>query len=224
MARRKNLWSLRKTFFPGLLTWYQSGWRLREGEIDEPEYLGSGHLEPLRSSTNPPAEDAWALVEYASGGDYIGADPAVRDANMQIFLEVAKENGVDDQVLHIYGSHGWEGIVINGALDDAEIIDLLRELQEYPILNDDLHSEKESEYQNEAWDSWVASDFEWGLESNFDGTFTGSKEDLFEIFNRAAERANVYWEMENSGPWIDVDAVLESVTKEDLRGVFDFDE
>jgi hypothetical protein len=40
-----------------------------------------------------------------------------------------------------------------------EILEALESLEDYPLLDEDLHSQLESESQNKAWESWVRTDF-----------------------------------------------------------------
>jgi len=68
---------------------------------------------------------------------------------------------------------------------------------------------------DEAWESWVASDFRRALEKKFDGVDFEwpSDSDLRPFFEKRAEKANEYWFNEGYGPdmYIRLDKVVEGI-------------
>ena len=173
-------------------------------EYDKPERIGVEHL--------------WAVVDVASGGDYGGVDPALRDANIESLVEIAEDAGVDEVDFDvIYGDYGSKSFVLRGSVSNEELFEALRNLEEYPVLDEELHSQKEMDEQEEAWWGWVMDDFESTLEGNFECDLDMSEEKLREIFDKAADRAREYWIMETGGAYIDVSRVADGVTWDDIK-------
>lgn len=90
--------------------------------------------------------------------------------------------------------------------------DLQARLDDYPILDESLYSEMESEAQAESWEVWARSDYVRAVEKALDVDLDSSA-DLAEIFGKVCDRANVYWEGES----IDVDRVAGATTCDDVR-------
>lgn len=171
--------------------------------------------------------------------DYSGS--LVDKANVQA---LANEYGDAEGVIEIYGSHGTSGIAFRVEDVTPEMAEAFAALQDYPILNEELHTELELEAQQEAWDSFVRTDFKAALGKNgkawldeIGGEVLADdpqlysevedalediaeqidEEELFRLFNEAADKANVYWLNEQGDSVsIDVDRIAEEVTIADL--------
>lgn len=108
-------------------------------------------------------------------------------------------------------------------------------LENYHLIDENHLSSIEMEWQNEAWESWVESDFKKALlnhlvsnfevETDTDEYQVEYLEDLienlpeektYEIFNKLAERANEYWESQHSDMYIDVEEIAKTATMQDL--------
>jgi hypothetical protein len=114
-----------------------------------------------------------------------------------------------------------------------EMLETLEGLESYPLISDDDHSELELEDQQEAWESWAASDWRRLVCSAvdeylpedfpFDGDellsrLSGEDQKLAALFDQCCEASSLYWfEDGDSGQWINLDRVAEKLTLEDLR-------
>lgn len=151
----------------------------------------------------------YLMPRYCSGSDYSGDSVTVTN------YRAWKEQFPADSFVDVYGWYGSYGIAIRAHKLTTEMVETLDSLANYPLLDDDLHSEIEREAENDAWDSWVKSDFqkelvkladEWKNETE-EGTEEGTKADslvdylkneltdsqLVEWFYQCAEIANKYW-------------------------------
>lgn len=150
------------------------------------------------------------VPRYLSGSDYSGS--TVERSNKRVFME---EYGDDPHVFETYGGHGTFGVLILATCDNEEIAECLNGLHNYPLISEDDLSELEMEASNEAWENWAQCDFIRALEKQFgiddldpDNDIT----DLYELFWRAAEDANRYWESEQGGGmWINVGEVARAI-------------
>lgn len=114
-----------------------------------------------------------------------------------------------------------------------EMLDTLEGLEDYPLISEDDHSELELEDQQEAWESWAASDWRRLVcaavdqllpeDSPFDGDdlisrISGEDEKLAALFEICRESANEYWQEESDGSqWIRLERVAAELSLEDLR-------
>ena len=166
--------------------------------------------------------ELYADVPFTDHGDYCGS--TVEKSNCRAFLEAFGHN---DFVHRTYGGHGSESVMIGitGLLgcDDStfdDIYDTLRGLADYPLIDEQLLCEIESEGCDDAWGCWVCSDYEKGIERAFpDVEFEFDGDKLRTVFEACAEKANEYWYCEGSGTdmYIKVDDVVEETTLEDVE-------
>jgi len=104
--------------------------------------------------------------------------------------------------------------------DDAlELIDMMRKLENYPCLDDEGVSDVESEWQDEAWDQGIHSNFEGALANVLDdpdaeesneaevAEWIGSIPNMRDYFDELASEVNEYWESAYNSAYIDADAV-----------------
>lgn len=153
--------------------------------------------------------------------------PAVYRSNARVFrdefsreLELADGDGPD--------------VALDVRYVTAEMLETLEALESYPLISEDDHSELEFQDQQEAWDSWAASDWRRLVCSAvdqylpegfpFDGddliSRLGSREDekLRALFDQCCDASNTYWfEDGDAGQWVDLDRVAGALTLEDLR-------
>lgn len=138
------------------------------------------------------------------------------------------------------GGHGteWLGISPPDLIDVtvesfSEFMNDITGLDDYPLLDEERHSEMEVEAWGEAWENWVGSDFKSEVMSNLrnaddltdeaaeelcDQLDEVDDEYLFTFFNKAAERANEYWIIETGGgAHIDVKRIANSLTTENVE-------
>lgn len=165
----------------------------------------------------------YLLPAYLSGSDYSGS--LVEQANHRKFSEEFSD-GEDEWWTNTPGGHGTFGILIDmrGVPDDisTDVAEFLNGLQDYPLADEELHSEMEMEAQNEAWESWAKNDFKRGLERRFDVDLDGvDDEKLFELFREACDRSNTYWENQQGDEmYIDMERVLKKTGRPDIERYF----
>jgi len=118
-----------------------------------------------------------------------------------------------------------------------DMIETIKSLEDYPILDECDWSNLEIDDQNEAWDSWASSDWRRAVESKLgellpENTDTDADEildsvenldsKLLELFHACMEQSNAYWLEQYQGGWyVDVDRVASVVDTADLRDLTD---
>ena len=172
--------------------------------------------------------DSWIDVPYCGGSDYSGS--SVEASNYKVMKD---EYGNHADVAFYYGGHGTYGVIYRENTKDEDLLDIIKGLNDYPLISEDVNSEVEIEWENEAWESWARHDFIDELKKKFtndldvedqadliakieDKMENISDDRIWEIFQAAREEANQYWESENSGMYIDIKKVAAKVTAEDL--------
>lgn len=93
------------------------------------------------------------LFPYASGSDYSGG--TVEQSNYRVLCE---DPHVIRRSVTIQGGHGTFGIAYIGQ-PTRPIKDILASLDGYPLLDEDDHSELETEQELEAWKDWGRKEF-----------------------------------------------------------------
>jgi len=155
------------------------------------------------------------------GSDYSGS--LVERSNHKAFEE-AFSRGENKWWKTVYGGHGTFAVIIDlkkvPKKRETELEDFFGALENYPLADEDLHSEMEVEAQNEAWENWAKEDFKKALEKHFGFEFDEVDDDkLFELFRQACDRGNAEWINEQGGDmWIDVKKVVErgKITESDI--------
>lgn len=131
---------------------------------------------------------------------------------------LAPEDCPTDDVLHGYG--GWSSQWV--WLRSDTMADTIAALDSYPLIDESHHSETEMEQQGEAWESWAESSLRRALvkripedsdidPDDFDDWLGDDSAALYDLFREGCEAANVYWEDQQGGPWIDLERVSEAV-------------
>ena len=122
-------------------------------------------------------------------GDYCNTG-AVGKANVQTILddtELCERVGV----IELNEAYNTTSLMFPiSALQDAELCELLENLDNYPVLDDELMYEIEVEMQSEAWESYGRHDFDRHLQSLGHDTDELSSDDLDELFNKIQQAAN----------------------------------
>lgn len=149
---------------------------------------------------------------FLQSGDYSDTG-TVGESNCRVFLE---EYGERKGVWELYGSHGSMGVLIAvETLADpanADMVETLKGLDDYPLLDDDHHSDLEWTRYQEYWDDKhggaydmryaLRKAFPYGTEDRWEALPTSV---LFNAWRKIAEDVNggeeyVY---ENLQPWCD---------------------
>lgn len=182
---------------------------------------GGGHYDlgslvtVVEDKDNPP--DMWAEVPYTASGDYSGyADVGI--SNYRVIEEEFKD---DPDIAFVSGGYGFQAVIYRTNTKNQEILDMIKKLENYPLLDEDSHSHVLLELEDEAWDNWARHDFVRALGKKFpdieDDIDALDNDAVFQIFNTARDEANEYWEQETSGAWIDIDKIVACVTVDDLN-------
>lgn len=173
-----------------------------------------------------------AGVEYVTDtalvtGDY-GGGGAVGEANIRSILEAAGEEWDTQSVSwrewdRADNMRQWEEdepitapvVVIHCAYshrqvwvrrDVAELSELVDGLEDYPLIDDDMHSSVEMEREDEAWESWVRSDLERLTGLDLDDY---KDADVWSAYREAMEATNTYPVDEYDGVYIDVERIAD---------------
>jgi hypothetical protein len=149
------------------------------------------------------------LPAYFGFSDYSGC--AVERSNLQAFHELFEGREWWRKVWGDFGSEAL-ALILDAEIDaeDAEALtDLLRGLDDYPCIDDQLLFEIERDAETEAWADWGRSDFRRLLGEAWEDS---EDEELDEAFETAREAANEYWQIETGGAaWIDLERVAAKV-------------
>jgi len=185
--------------------------------VENPIQGGSEYwLEDLQTSVNPDRE-MWVEFPYTAYGDYCGH----ADVGASNYRSMKEEFGEHKDVAFVSGSYGFNAVIYNTATKDEEILNVLKGLENYPLIDEDMNSHVRLEWENEAWDNWARSDFKHELCKLFPDLEEAiddiSDDDIQTLFHEAQEEANEYWECETNGAYIDVDKIALKVTAEDIN-------
>jgi hypothetical protein len=167
----------------------------------------------------PPENPADVCIVYTSNRDSDIIDRANAKAIAAELAEFIESGDVRPESHSHWAVGHVDGYSIRVYTDDGQITaafrtwcDIRARLENYPILDESLHSEMESEAQSESWDNWARSDYVRAVERHLEIDLDSSA-DLAEVFSKVCDRANVYWE----GDSIDVDRVATATTCDDVR-------
>lgn len=177
----------------------------------------------------------YLLPALLSGSDYSGS--LVERSNYDKWQELYAD-GQDVWWTHTPGGHGTFGVLIDmqGVPDDIsrDVAELLNALNDYPLADEELHSEMEMEAQEEAWRSWAERDFAHGLQKKFagddeleqilDGVLTDDDMliKLRSLFEDARKAANEYWENQQGDEmYINMKRIVAKVSKQDIKDLRD---
>lgn len=136
-----------------------------------------------------------------------------------------------DQLINADGDA--DGLALDIRFVNEEMVETIQSLEDYPILDEGDQSQLELDDQQEAWESWAASDWRRAVESKLDELLEDSEDrdaddildsvenldqKLAELFHSCAEQSNTYWQEECQAGWyINIDSVAGALDIEDLR-------
>ena len=178
------------------------------------------------------ADVSRAVVPYTLSGDYCGSYLGKANANVLVdtfkWLETfymgfySEQVGIILEVKQIYKRHKWDSIVEPFDLDSIpdeeweEFVEMVKGLEDYPLLDEDEHSQIEWDATEEGFDSWADSDFAHYLDEDDREWYEGLKrEERFRVFSEAAERVNEYWFEDGScNMWIRVEEVAKGFERD----------
>lgn len=118
---------------------------------------GPIHASEIADRIYLPRDYPIAIIAMTEYSDYSGGD--VQMSNHRVLSERADEFGL----FSIIGSHGYQALAYDATLGPVpgsdDLCDILEGLEGYALIDDDDHSELESELESEAWDSDGRQDF-----------------------------------------------------------------
>jgi hypothetical protein len=174
-------------------------------------------------------DDQWYLIpEVLSGGDYSNST-LVEVSNHKVFLE--RHGGIRG-VVDLSGGYGTFAVAINLAVvspaEDELWADLLS-IKDYPLLDEDHHSNMEFEAQEAAWTDWARKDFIREIKKSFvlseedeeildelDGN--DPQDRIFGLFRQLSEDANEYWSTEaGGGQYINIERIVQEMNDDELN-------
>lgn len=167
--------------------------------------------------------DLYFYVPYATGSDLSGS--TVEAANYKWFVE---EHGNEDWIHEVYGGHntyafaiGLTGLLACDEDTFDEICEAIEGLADYPLIDDQLLHEVESDGSDEAWLSWAWDNFTREVEREYGDCLDFIWPDGDEVrcfFEDKASEANCYWYCEGGGSdmYIDISEVVKKVSFDDI--------
>jgi hypothetical protein len=184
-------------------------------DADDYDYLG---FDDFKIANYNEVDDLYFFMPYCQGSDYSGS--LVEKANYTEFLALYEGQ---DFVHKLRGGYYSYGIAINikrlkASVELENVVDIIKGLDNYPLINDEAFSELEMVGADEAWGSWAESEFKRELEKKFPDIEFEWPSDLRVFFEEKSQEANEYWFNEGSGPdmYIDIGRVVEGIDLEDL--------
>ena len=188
----------------------------RDQEPTELARLSYGDLHPLESHQTPEPTDFF-MPEILSGSDYCSSG-SVEVSNHRVFLERYKDS---PNVYDVYGGYGTFAVAIRLDSVTPEMMEDFASLDDYPVLDEDDHSEVEIDAENEAWESFVRSDFVRELHKHFpafeDAIDNLSNDQTWALFSKLMDRTNTYWEHEaGNTAYMDLDRLVGGATEQDI--------
>lgn len=235
------------------LSGYAGNWILDLRDQADPRgydahYLGQGVCRAGYGTIKDPetalrfcADHRWRGARLLFCADKLNADcswpggydaPTIYRSNNRVFYdEFRHELSLAD------GDH--DGLSLDVRFLTLEMIEQIESLEDYPLLSEDDHTELKLELQDEAWESWAASDWRRIIEAKLNENLEGSSledcadvildkvEDLAcklcRLFHDCCEASNTYWEEESGGQRIDLDRVASSLDLADFRDLTGLD-
>ena len=174
-------------------------------------------------------------IEYISDsalicGDYGGAG-SVGVANIRTLLAYATKNDVDVSVYHlsiwtrlsegrhyendvlpespivqIHSAYGGEQLAVRA--DHEELKEMVASLEDYSLIDEEMISFIEMEWEQDAWDCWLKDDLLRSLSDDIqEATECISDSELFELYRQAMEDCNEYPIPEYAGVAVAVDRI-----------------
>lgn len=158
----------------------------------------------------------WFVPKYTGGSDYSDSC-LVEVSNYEVLREEAEKATVEGQpafYVTFHGGHGTFAIAFHIERTPQEIQEMLASLANYPLLDDNHHSNLERTLSEEAWNNTYRRDYARALEKRFNGECDdGPLSDKFleRHFYYWMDEANVYWENDGASIMhIDVDRIAKA--------------
>lgn len=168
----------------------------------------------------------WFLPEYVGGSDYSGA--LAYNSNHTVLLQLCGEldEELDDSsrlwFLDLYGGYGTFGLALHVERTPDEVVQLLKQLEDYPVADEDRLSDLEREMEEEAWTNWAERDYRRALEVAFAEQQGSDVEvdadeveqgDLQDHFHQWGDEIGEYWETSGQERYIDVTKIAKAAAE-----------
>lgn len=165
-------------------------------------------------------DDKGGFVEpqYLGGSDYSGG--TVTRSNFDVWRErFADVQG--ELWWELYGGHGTYAVVVPINLDEQtdevamEMIEVLEGLGDYPLIDEEAHSELEMENEVEAWNDYGAGDFERAITAADERFDTFDRDEVTSLYRALSEVTNTnvtHEEGSGGGVHFDIDRVVAGIS------------
>lgn len=159
------------------------------------EELYLGHLKTYNKFYHEKKE-IWYVHPLMSGSDY-GGDTVHRSNYLEMKSYVKRSKYIKE----VYGGHGSYGIAFNVSKLKGkfalELVDIFKQLKNYPLVDDEAMSDLETELENEYWESDLKEEFckeiEKSLQSiGFTVEVDRDSERLWEAYRILMDKTNTY--------------------------------
>lgn len=167
--------------------------------------VGKSNIESIVESAGDSIFDTWFQdISRASESDKAGSYAMDSELELRAAIKAKRK----PLVLHVTGGHSSETVyILRHSLLAHET---LTALASYPSLDDERVSAIESEWESEAWDSWLMDDLEqaaWNDDDEPAGYSDMSDDDKRAAYAYAMEIENEYPTPEYSGVHVDVSRI-----------------
>ena len=181
----------------------------------------------------------WLVVGVSRNRD----SDCLAESNFNTFLEGLGGES-DDVEVHRFGhwACGWYEIILVDAKASA-IVALAQEmedaLEDYPVLDEQDLSERESKAEQEGWDSWARRDFSSDLKRKVESDWNGTsehgyqpqeiddgfdlltEEDINDLWVNAADKADWVCQHDGGGPSFNIEGVLKRINIDEVVEMID---
>lgn len=150
--------------------------------------------------------------------DWENVDKWNDDFTHQDTIDEFKEDYGPPKVVHLTGGWGSNTLWL---LECEETNDIIACLADYPLLDDDLHSQVEMEWEEEAWDSYVRYDLYSAMDEELQEAIDEQKPTdgkLYEAYRLAMESTNTYPTPEQAGVHIDTKRIQDEY-EDNIRNI-----
>jgi hypothetical protein len=188
-------------------------------QVSDKEFPESfSDLRPLPRSTIA-IDPSYLLVPASMSGSRLDAD-AVKIANQKAFLSRFGEGG---GIFKLTGSHGSFAVAIRVSAISAEMLKVLKGLDDYASMDDEETSKQEHEQVDEAWSDWAMEEYTTHVVDNLpeweDRVYDMDDDQKRVLFERVRERLKMGWEPDSTGMYIDTARLALNTSTDDLEAV-----
>jgi hypothetical protein len=168
----------------------------------------------LKDFKGEPQANDFIMPKLCTGSDYAGDSVTV--ANHRAFLALF---GTIAGVFDVYGGYSTYAVAIRLDAVTEDMLEVFAALQDYPLINEETHSEVEMEAEDASWECYARDDFRKLAATKFPALDIEeiSADELYRIFRELSDRSNTYWQNETgNSAYIDLDRVIECAKTNDF--------